>query len=249
MDDSTTNQSSAQSMMPPVAPMPDPMAQAAPVVPTPVVKPEPVPAAPAAPSADDLQKITQDLQNLAQEVAQTTPPTSPSTDVGVSLGVNVPPIAAAAVAPVVTPQPANPQNSLIGKQSITIYTITDCQYCKAEKEFLKSKGLEFTEKNVETDEESLKEMLSAGENFAGVPVTMLEGPTGQKVVVKGFTQTDFEEEMKKVGFPTSSTTNDGTTLGVNPTSPAVSPVADVPVPPAAPAPIATAPLPQIPNIN
>ena len=234
MDDSATNLTNTQSVMPPMPAAP----VAQPVAPVDQPASASIPTSPVAvPSTEDLQKITQDLQNLAQEVTQTTPPTLPVTDDGTTLGVNAPPI----------------------KAKVTIYTITDCQYCKAEKEFLKSQGLEFVEKNVETNEESLKEMLSVGENFAGVPVTVLEGPTGQKVVVKGFTQTDFEEEMKKVGMQTQTTdpTSPAASLGVSPTSPVVTPAASVqpanpqnsPTVAPTPMPVASAPLPQIPNIN
>lgn len=210
MDDTATNLTNTQAVMPPTT---VPAAASVPPV--------------AAPSTEDLQKITQDLQNLAQEVSQTPAP-----------------VAAVPVA-TVEPVTSQPVNSLTGKQSITIYTITDCQYCQAEKEFLKSQGLEFVEKNVETNEESLKEMLSVGENFAGVPVTVLEGPTGQKVVVKGFTQTDFEEEMKKVALAPQPAAPVAVPSPVAPVVPAVV----APAPTAAPTPVASAPLPQIPNIN
>jgi arsenate reductase-like glutaredoxin family protein len=42
---------------------------------------------------------------------------------------------------------------------ITVYTITDCPFCKQEKEFLTAQGLQFEEKNVQENRQFLTEML------------------------------------------------------------------------------------------
>lgn len=186
---STVSQNN-QSAMPPIQPVPmaDPLSMPVQAEQVPPVAPAPV--APAVPSAtvDDLQKITQDLQNIAAEAQQTIPAQ--------------PVVAAPAV-----PAPESPQAPVAPPEAVpaaavslkaTVYSITDCEYCAAEKQYLTSKNIPFVEKNVEKNEADLKEMLAASDNFAGVPVTVLESSTGKKVVVKGFTQSDFEEEMKKL---------------------------------------------------
>ena len=48
---------------------------------------------------------------------------------------------------------------------ITIYTIKDCSFCTAEKEYLNSKLLPFTEKDVEKSKDALTEMLHLSDNF------------------------------------------------------------------------------------
>lgn len=104
---------------------------------------------------------------------------------------------------------------------ITIYTITDCQFSKQEKDYLKSHNLAFEEKNLETNHEFLTEMLNISNNFAGTPVTVIEKdivasggktPTDQaskpeekksesgditkkdekRVILKGFTVEEFD---------------------------------------------------------
>ncbi len=78
---------------------------------------------------------------------------------------------------------------------ITLYTVTDCQFSKQEKEYLTSRGLPYIEKNLETNREYLTEMLAASNNFAGTPVTKIEKDNGQAVVLKGFTKEEFDREL------------------------------------------------------
>ena len=76
---------------------------------------------------------------------------------------------------------------------ITVYTITDCEFSKQEKEYLKSHSLQFEEKNLETNREFLTEMLAVSNNFAGTPVTKIEKDDGQIAVLKGFTKEEFDQ--------------------------------------------------------
>lgn len=80
---------------------------------------------------------------------------------------------------------------------ITVYTITDCEFSKQEKEYLTSHQLQFEEKNLETNKEFLTEMLAVSNNFAGTPVTKIEKDDGKIEVLKGFTKEDFD---KTFGF-------------------------------------------------
>ncbi len=84
---------------------------------------------------------------------------------------------------------------------ITIYTITDCQFSKQEKEYLTSHNLPFEEKNLETNKDFLTEMLAVSNNFAGTPVTKIEKDDGQTVVLKGFTEEEFN---KTLGYETAA---------------------------------------------
>ncbi|OGK24918.1 hypothetical protein A3F58_04170 [Candidatus Roizmanbacteria bacterium RIFCSPHIGHO2_12_FULL_37_9b] len=78
---------------------------------------------------------------------------------------------------------------------ITVYTVTDCQFSKQEIEYLKTKNLQFEEKNLETNKDFLTEMLAVGDNFAGTPLTRIEKDDGQSIVLKGFTQSEFDEAL------------------------------------------------------
>lgn len=118
---------------------------------------------------------------------------------------------------------------------ITVYTITDCQFSKQEKEYLNANKLTFEEKNLETNREFLTEMLAVSNNFAGTPVTKIEKDDGQITVLKGFTKEDFDKTLglgeKKEPVVEAAP------------APAPEPVAAAPVAPAAPpAPVAEPPV-------
>ncbi|PIY68629.1 hypothetical protein COY90_04945 [Candidatus Roizmanbacteria bacterium CG_4_10_14_0_8_um_filter_39_9] len=78
---------------------------------------------------------------------------------------------------------------------ITIYTITDCQFSKQEKEYLTANKLAFEEKNLETNKEFLSEMLTISNNFAGTPVTKIDKDDGQIAILKGFTKEEFDKAL------------------------------------------------------
>ena len=78
---------------------------------------------------------------------------------------------------------------------VTIYTIPDCPFCKQEREYLTAKGLTFDDKNVQENRDALAEMLQLSNNFAGVPFTVIEKDGGEKVMLKGFTQGEFDEAL------------------------------------------------------
>lgn len=62
--------------------------------------------------------------------------------------------------------------------SVTIYTTTWCGFCRSEKQYLDSKNITYTSKNIEEDETAyneLMEKLGGRQNFAGVPVTDIDG--------------------------------------------------------------------------
>lgn len=86
---------------------------------------------------------------------------------------------------------------------ITIYTVNDCEFSKQEKEYLKTHNLQFEEKNLESNKEFLTEMLAVSDNFAGTPVTKIDKDDGQSVVLKGFTQSEFDETL---GYKTEKAT-------------------------------------------
>lgn len=66
----------------------------------------------------------------------------------------------------------------IKKPSVTIYSTTWCGFCHSEKQYLEGKGIAFTDKDVEQDENNyneLMEKIGGRENFRGVPVTDIDG--------------------------------------------------------------------------
>jgi len=78
---------------------------------------------------------------------------------------------------------------------ITVYTVTDCQFSKAEKDYLLANNIQYEEKNLELNKEWLTEMLAVSNNFAGTPVTKIEKDDGQIIVLKGFTKEEFDQAL------------------------------------------------------
>lgn len=78
---------------------------------------------------------------------------------------------------------------------VTVYTIPNCPFCKQEKDYLTSKGVNFEEKDVQSSKENLTEMLNVSNKFAGVPFTVIEKDGGEKVMLKGFTQSEFDDAL------------------------------------------------------
>lgn len=110
---------------------------------------------------------------------------------------------------------------------VTIYTINECPYCKAEKEYLSSQNIAYEEKNVEQHREFLTEMLAASDNFAGVPFTLIVKDDGAQVGLKGFTKEEFDQAL---GIPivVTSAPVAATTPPTDTATPSVTPVTTTP---------------------
>ncbi len=67
------------------------------------------------------------------------------------------------------------------QKKVNIYTTPTCPFCKQAKEFMKEKGIEYTEIDVSKSEEKLNEMLEKSGTMA-VPVFDIEG-----VIINGIT--------------------------------------------------------------
>jgi len=64
-------------------------------------------------------------------------------------------------------------------KNVVIFSSNTCGYCTMAKEYFNEKGVAYTEKNVSTDLEARKELMSKG--FMGVPVIYVEDE-----VIQGF---------------------------------------------------------------
>ncbi|OGK21521.1 hypothetical protein A3C23_04760 [Candidatus Roizmanbacteria bacterium RIFCSPHIGHO2_02_FULL_37_13b] len=107
----------------------------------------------------------------------------------------------------------------------TIYTITNCPFCKAEKDYLTANKLTFEEKNLEEHREFLAEMLDLSEKWAGVPFTVILKDDGSQVKLKGFTKEEFDKAFGLI--PTEESKSAGAPAGAEKTTP---PAKDVVVP-------------------
>ena len=61
----------------------------------------------------------------------------------------------------------------MSQKKVTVYTTNHCAFCVIIKDYLKSKNVEFNEKNVEENEEYAKELVDKSQQF-GVPVIEID---------------------------------------------------------------------------
>ena len=74
----------------------------------------------------------------------------------------------------------------VSKPFITVYTSKTCVYCHKVKDYLKGKGLEFTERGI--DDPKYREELISLSGQLGVPVTNINGD-----IVVGFSKKRLDE--------------------------------------------------------
>jgi len=69
---------------------------------------------------------------------------------------------------------------------IVVYSSNTCPHCVSAKDYLKSKGIEYIEKNVSTDMEARKELMGMG--YMGVPIILVDDK-----VIEGFNKAKLDE--------------------------------------------------------
>ncbi len=81
-------------------------------------------------------------------------------------------------------------------EKVIIYSTTWCAFCKTEKQYLDSKGVNYTVKDVEEDKAAYEELMSKnGGQFQGVPVTDIDGE-----LILGFDRRKIDEVITKKGL-------------------------------------------------
>lgn len=83
------------------------------------------------------------------------------------------------------------------KPTVVIYSTVWCGYCKMLKGYLESKGVAYTEKDIEVDEEAYRELMQKiNNNYVGVPVTDINGE-----MILGFDRTKIDEALHFTAAP------------------------------------------------
>lgn len=127
---------------------------------------------------------------------------------------------------------------------VTIYTVPECQFSKAEKEYLQAHNLSFEEKNLESNKDFMTEMLTVSDNFAGTPVTKIEKDDGTTAILKGYTKEDFD---KALGITAEKETVVNSAINVPPKD--TKPPETVTPQPTPPLPVVSPPAPTPPTVN
>lgn len=74
--------------------------------------------------------------------------------------------------------------------NVKVYSSNTCPHCVTAKNYLNEKGIEFEERNVQTDPEARKELMAMG--HMGVPVLVIGG---EEIV--GFDKDKIDELLAK----------------------------------------------------
>lgn len=74
------------------------------------------------------------------------------------------------------------------EKEVVVYTQTGCADCRSEKKFLSERGVEFTEKNIQEDQQAFVELVELG--YQTTPVTTVDGE-----IVVGFDPRDLREKL------------------------------------------------------
>lgn len=73
---------------------------------------------------------------------------------------------------------------------VQVYTSNTCPYCTMAKDYLKDKGVDFEEKNVQEDPQARDELVSKG--YTGVPVLVIN-----EEEIVGFDQAKIDAALAK----------------------------------------------------
>ncbi len=73
-------------------------------------------------------------------------------------------------------------------KEVVFYTKNGCADCRQEKEFLSERGVEFTEKNIQEDQQAFLELVELG--YQTTPLTTIDGE-----VVVGFDPQDLQAKL------------------------------------------------------
>lgn len=77
--------------------------------------------------------------------------------------------------------------------NVTIYSTTNCAFCKTEKQWLDSKGVEYTAINIEEDQEAA-DYLTEITGATSVPVTVVV-TDGHSEIIRGFDRPKLTEVL------------------------------------------------------
>lgn len=75
--------------------------------------------------------------------------------------------------------------------TVTLYTTPSCGYCRVAKDWLRKRGVSFTEHNVAADPRKAEEMMRRS-GQSGVPVIDVDGR-----IIVGFNQSELEKALSR----------------------------------------------------
>lgn len=84
----------------------------------------------------------------------------------------------------------------VAQPTVTIYSTPWCAFCRTEKQWLESLGVNFIVKDIEEDENAKNELLHKLDGqFQGVPTTDVDGD-----IIIGFDRPKLQAALQKAGL-------------------------------------------------
>lgn len=77
---------------------------------------------------------------------------------------------------------------------LTMYTTTTCPFCKMQKDYLDAKNIPFEEILVDENPQEAQKMIEISGQM-GVPFTVIEKDSGEKVTILGFDRPRINEAL------------------------------------------------------
>lgn len=77
---------------------------------------------------------------------------------------------------------------------VKVYSTMTCPFCKMEKEYLETKGIEYENVYVEEDEASAQELMGMSGQF-GVPFTVFTKEDGTKETLLGYNKQEINRML------------------------------------------------------
>jgi len=81
---------------------------------------------------------------------------------------------------------------MINLMQVVIFSTSTCPYCVQLKEYLTAKGVAFSEKVIDQNEEAKKELEAESGGFLGVPFVLVAKDDGTKEKIVGFDKGKLE---------------------------------------------------------
>ncbi|MEI2356564.1 glutaredoxin family protein [Mesobacillus zeae] len=78
-------------------------------------------------------------------------------------------------------------------REVIVYTMEHCKFCEEEKEWLKSRGIPYEERNIVDNPSYLHDLEKRG--VYGTPFTLIREDAGEEKAIKGFNQDVLEEYL------------------------------------------------------
>ena len=81
------------------------------------------------------------------------------------------------------------------RPKVTMYSAVWCAFCKTEKQYLDSLGIDYVVRDLEADDGAMEELQAKVNGASGIPVTDIDGE-----IIRGFDRAKIDATLKAKGL-------------------------------------------------